>query len=76
MGFHDAILAYGHVSQETAEDGENIFDARSVVKHFTLRKFKGVRGDLIPDKNNNLNGNFELWNFRYDSGDFVVGKLA
>lgn len=72
MGFHDAIVTYGSVLNETIAAGEDIFDGLKVARRFTNRSFTGIRGNLTFDENNNLVGNFELWNFRYDAGVFVV----
>lgn len=74
MGFHDAVVTYGKVINETMAVGGDIFDGLSLARRFTNRSFMGVRGKLTLDENNDLNGNFELWNFRFESGIFQVQK--
>ncbi|XP_055355765.1 atrial natriuretic peptide receptor 1-like [Paramacrobiotus metropolitanus] len=71
IGFHDAILTYGQVANETLAAGEDIFDGRKMAKRFTNRTFYGIRGEITLDAQNNLVGNFELYNFRYNAGIFV-----
>ena len=72
MAFHDAILAYAQIVTEALNESQDIFDGRTMVRRFTNRTFSGVRGNFTLDKNNNVPGHFELWNFRQNSGEFFV----
>ncbi|XP_055348982.1 atrial natriuretic peptide receptor 1-like [Paramacrobiotus metropolitanus] len=71
IGFHDAILTFGQVANETLAAGEDSFDGRKMAKRFTNRTFYGIRGEITLDAQNNLVGNFELHHFRYNAGIFV-----
>jgi len=72
MAYHDAILTYFQVVNESITDGKDVFDGRSFVGRFTNRTFPGIRGNFTLDGQNNLLGYFELWNFHDAVGEFVV----
>ena len=73
IGYHDVILAYAQVVNETLAEGGNIFNGLAMARKMKNRTFTGgVRGRLMLDANGDSDGNFEIWSFQYSTSSFEV----
>jgi hypothetical protein len=72
IGYHDSLIAYAEMLNETLQRGGNMFDAAAIAQRMKNRTFYGIRGRLTLDENADLKGNFEIWGFQYNSSTYTV----
>ncbi|XP_051820926.1 atrial natriuretic peptide receptor 2 isoform X3 [Antechinus flavipes] len=69
--FYDGILLYAEVLNETLQEGGTRDDGLRIVKKMQGRRYQGVTGLVVMDKNNDRETDFVLWAMGdLDSGDF------
>lgn len=76
--FYDGILLYAEVLNETIQEGGTREDGLRIVEKMQGRRYHGVTGLVVMDKNNDRETDFVLWAMGdLDSGDFqVMGEEA
>uniref|UniRef100_A0A452R1R4 Guanylate cyclase n=1 Tax=Ursus americanus TaxID=9643 RepID=A0A452R1R4_URSAM len=76
--FYDGILLYAEVLNETIQEGGTREDGLRIVEKMQGRRYHGVTGLVVMDKNNDRETDFVLWAMGdLDSGDFqVTGEKA
>ncbi|XP_053425037.1 atrial natriuretic peptide receptor 2 isoform X3 [Nycticebus coucang] len=71
--FYDGILLYAEVLNETIQEGGTREDGLRIVEKMQGRRYHGVTGLVVMDKNNDRETDFVLWAMGdLDSGDFQV----
>ncbi|XP_036186308.1 atrial natriuretic peptide receptor 2 isoform X4 [Myotis myotis] len=69
--FYDGILLYAEVLKETIQEGGTREDGLRIVEKMQGRRYHGVTGLVVMDKNNDRETDFVLWAMGdLDSGDF------
>ncbi|XP_072584061.1 atrial natriuretic peptide receptor 2 isoform X5 [Vulpes vulpes] len=69
--FYDGILLYAEVLNETIQEGGTREDGLRIVEKMQGRRYHGVTGLVVMDKNNDRETDFVLWAMGdLDSGDF------
>ncbi|XP_037707250.1 atrial natriuretic peptide receptor 2 isoform X4 [Choloepus didactylus] len=69
--FYDGILLYAEVLNETLQEGGTREDGLRIVEKMQGRRYHGVTGLVVMDKNNDRETDFVLWAMGdLDSGDF------
>ncbi|KAM5258365.1 atrial natriuretic peptide receptor 2 isoform 5-T5 [Hipposideros larvatus] len=69
--FYDGILLYAEVLNETIQEGGTREDGLRIVEKMQGRRYQGVTGLVVMDKNNDRETDFVLWAMGdLDSGDF------
>ncbi|XP_038598418.1 atrial natriuretic peptide receptor 2 isoform X3 [Tachyglossus aculeatus] len=69
--FYDGILLYAEVLNETLQEGGTREDGLRIVEKMQGRRYQGVTGVVVMDKNNDRETDFVLWAMgNLDSGDF------
>ncbi|ELW70312.1 Atrial natriuretic peptide receptor 2 [Tupaia chinensis] len=69
--FYDGILLYAEVLNETIQEGGSREDGLRIVEKMQGRRYQGVTGLVVMDKNNDRETDFVLWAMGdLDSGDF------
>ncbi|XP_048187594.1 atrial natriuretic peptide receptor 2 isoform X1 [Perognathus longimembris pacificus] len=69
--FYDGILLYAEVLNETLQEGGTREDGLRIVEKMQGRRYHGVTGLVVMDKNNDRETDFVLWAMGdLESGDF------
>ncbi|XDC51202.1 hypothetical protein R6Z07M_002384 [Ovis aries] len=69
--FYDGILLYAEVLNETIQEGGTREDGLRIVEKMQGRRYRGVTGLVVMDKNNDRETDFVLWAM----GDLVSGDF-
>ncbi|XP_054842332.1 atrial natriuretic peptide receptor 2 [Eublepharis macularius] len=76
--FHDGLLLYATVLNETLREGGTKRDASRILQKMKGRKFQGVTGTVSMDSNNDRETDFNVWAMAdVESGEYqVVGHYV